>query len=294
MDDIHCFEVSEIHRAAYQLSSNPSAFAGSPAVSFLPAPKTWIEHGIGGERCGWLLEHIDAKHVRASIALDQDHSDDRYFGTFGGVMIIDLEARYTDRPEDWTPERLVPAYLLFINSPRVIGRRQHMPHRGLERKLIARRHLVGKFPLHAWTEIKLEVDLRGARDASGEPSHEAHLTGHRALHFCRSHLRIRLGRLEIVTARLASSKAATSSECAHDQAIIRAVRSIACISTSIRCFHRVLPTLCGGDRGSSGQVFMDEKLYELPQRRGRSGDRHDAARRAESNRADRGVAADPT
>lgn len=71
-----------------------------------------------------------------------------------------------------------------------------MPHRGLERALIANQKLVGKFPLHAWTEIKLHVTP--PKEAEGE--HEAHLTGERALHFCRAHLRIRLGRLEVVKA----------------------------------------------------------------------------------------------
>ncbi|GLK86659.1 hypothetical protein GCM10017653_47290 [Ancylobacter defluvii] len=91
---------------------------------------------------------------------------------------------------------LLTAFLAFINTPRIIGRRQHMPHRSLERKLVAQRAVVGKFPLHAWTEIKLHVTP--PEDLSDELSHEAHLTGERALHFCRAHLRIRLGKLEVV------------------------------------------------------------------------------------------------
>jgi hypothetical protein len=58
--------------------------------------------------------------------------------------------------------------------------------------------LVGKFPLHAWTEIKLDVAL--PRDASNRQSVEAHYTGTVAYHWCRAHLRIRLGKLEIVKA----------------------------------------------------------------------------------------------
>ena len=46
------------------------------------------------------------------------------------------------------------------------------------------------------TEIKLEITE--PVDASHDPSMEAHYTGDRALHFCRAHLRIRLGKLEIV------------------------------------------------------------------------------------------------
>jgi hypothetical protein len=58
--------------------------------------------------------------------------------------------------------------------------------------------MVGTFPLRAWTEIVLEVtppSEAGALDPG-----EAHLTGRRALHFCRQHLRIRGGRLELVKA----------------------------------------------------------------------------------------------
>ena len=87
--------------------------------------------------------------------------------------------------------------MILINSPHIIGRRQHMPHAGLERQL-TRGLAGGKFPLHAWTEIKLQV-AKPVEIDDGEP-HEAHLTGRRALHFVRKHIRIRLGQLEYVSA----------------------------------------------------------------------------------------------
>jgi hypothetical protein len=49
--------------------------------------------------------------------------------------------------------------------------------------------LVGKFPLRAWTENILKVALPDDRTA--EPSKEAHLTGEKCLHYCRTHLRVR-------------------------------------------------------------------------------------------------------
>lgn len=88
--------------------------------------------------------------------------------------------------------------LAFINSPRIIGRRQHMPHRGLERELLRQQKVIGKFPLHAWTEIVLEVTP--PKEADGQHEYEAHLTGKRALHFVRAHLRIRDGKLSFVKA----------------------------------------------------------------------------------------------
>lgn len=96
-----------------------------------------------------------------------------------------------------TPFQIYAA-LALINTPRLIGRKQHMPHRGLERKLANADSIIGKFPLHAWTEIQLSVADIGTRADGSE--HEAHYTGEKCLHFCRAHLRVRNGRLERVTA----------------------------------------------------------------------------------------------
>lgn len=198
MSDIHCFDITEIQLAAYELSTNPSAYEGSDYTAFLPAPRTWLETANKHCRFGWLLEEKGGGIVRAQQATLQDIDRDVYFGTFGEPWELSLTRPYSSDPEKWTPDQLVPAYLLFINSPRVIGRRTHQPHRGLARALLAKRSVIGHFPLNAWTEIKLEVGP--PRDESGLSSSEVHLTGQRALHFCRSHLRVRLGRLEIVRA----------------------------------------------------------------------------------------------
>lgn len=134
----------------------------------------------------------------------------------GGLKLMGDDFRVEQQNGDWRHVRpysptetealrigyipLMYAALSVINTPRVIGRRQHMPHAGLQRKLAQARGMVGKFPLHAWTEIKLEVSPpRLDRSATGDP-HEARLTGAKALHFCRCHLRVRLGQLELVSA----------------------------------------------------------------------------------------------
>jgi hypothetical protein len=88
------------------------------------------------------------------------------------------------------------AFLALINTPRIIGRRQHMPHERVEREKLKALGLVGKFPLHAWTEIVLKV--APPDDRTGEPSTEGHLTGERCLHFVRTFLRVRMGQLEYV------------------------------------------------------------------------------------------------
>lgn len=89
------------------------------------------------------------------------------------------------------------AALALINSPRIIGRKQHMPYERAERAMLKGIRMPPRFPLRAWTEIILKVAL--PEDRSGDKAHEAHLTGERCLHYCRSHLRVRFGLLEYVT-----------------------------------------------------------------------------------------------
>jgi hypothetical protein len=101
-----------------------------------------------------------------------------------------------DVPKASTWDFVHYAALALINSPRIIGRHQHMPHERAERDKLKDMKLVGKFPLRAWTEIILKVALPD--DRSGEASTEAHLTGERCLHFCRSHIRVRMGLIEYV------------------------------------------------------------------------------------------------
>lgn len=93
---------------------------------------------------------------------------------------------------------LVIASLALINSPKIIGRKTHLPHAGLQRKLARAKGIVGKYPLHAWTELLLEVTP--PKDESGLIEQETTLTGERALHFVRAHLRIVGGKLVRVSA----------------------------------------------------------------------------------------------
>lgn len=196
MDDVHCFECTEVHDLALELWG---AFVRGGADGdrvFLPAPKTWIEIKTPiGRRMGFLLEERrGGSEATVRCSFEQGSVDE-----IGWIGL---------RDRAWTPAQmslekstadvtgLLYALLAIINTPRIIGRRQHMPHRGLERRLTRAMGVQGKFPLNAWTEIKLQVSP--PKDMSGDASTEAHLTGQKALHFCRSHIRIRLGRLEVV------------------------------------------------------------------------------------------------
>lgn len=206
MGDMHCFEVSDVWDVQSDFSlAQIIDVAGN--VTFLPAPKTWVE---------WRWEDGNSKRI-AFLFVQKEQEDQGHVvrllmfleGTNGlaahylcDIRIGKNGVLFPNIGED------SPAFkglylgmralftIAMINTPKVIGRRQHMPHRGLERDL-TRGLGRGKFPLHAWHEIKLEV-FKPAEIDDGHP-HEAHLTGARALHFCRAHLRVRRGRVEFVS-----------------------------------------------------------------------------------------------
>ena len=88
------------------------------------------------------------------------------------------------------------ALLSIINSPKIIDRSTHKPSSGLQKRLSRK---AGKpFELLPWHEIFL--DVRPPPDGEGHGSNSERLTGPKAFHFCRSFIRIRLGKLERVRA----------------------------------------------------------------------------------------------
>lgn len=221
--DVHCFEVSQCAPLVGELShagvDRFDQVCGT--FAFLPAPKTWVEwiHPSGrriavlcqetkgrikewGDRriasctffCEELAEHLGYLSLTSGDYYDghPDCLDPRHLPTYV-TNIIPGGARFSG------PALLsyCQVCLVMINSPQIIGRSQHMPNRGLERNL-TRSFGAGSFPLLAWTELKLRVNKPVEID-DGE-AHEAHLTGRRALHFVRKHIRIRDGRLGYVSA----------------------------------------------------------------------------------------------
>jgi hypothetical protein len=218
MDDVHCFDVSGVSAAINNLSRRILAGESIGLLAFLPARKTWIETGHRGDgaRIGWLLIQNDRDSAAdVFMALNYTIMADGSVMRFPGSQFISqyrvplplgttapsFEVPFAyDRAmtgiQDINNHCQLYATLALINSPKIVGRRQHMPHAGLERKLTRAIGMTGKFPLHAWTEILL--DIGEPRDTSDNPSVEAHLTGHRCLHFCRAHVRVRRERLEVV------------------------------------------------------------------------------------------------
>lgn len=83
----------------------------------------------------------------------------------------------------------------LINTPGLVGLRQHDPHRGLARKLYAAR--IGSYPLRGWSEIVLKHETRVAEEAERHTG----ATLHKCLHFVRSHLRhYRDGKVTVIPA----------------------------------------------------------------------------------------------
>lgn len=221
MDDVHCFGITEalplVRDLAWNVLQEEIDVGGT---CFLPASKTWIEYEEDGFLHGYLLlESSDRStcsyHFAGNWSLNRDGSaricpGNEFVSTraAGGFPLGQSQKSAVNFPHSVTDPRngkrfkrdaigpFLIAALALINTPRLIGRRQHMPHRGLERRLLKQQRSLGHFPLHAWSEIKLEVTP--PEDASGSPPTEAHLTGRKALHFCRAHLRVRNGRVEIV------------------------------------------------------------------------------------------------
>jgi hypothetical protein len=215
------FDVSAVWDAAFDIADAHSDQAwknGKPnrvlvgELAFLPANKVWLEtYGPDRSKFAVLLE----KHPRANFC-SVAYANNAYKRnslleiskknflmplagslTDGRLAIADDLHGVVETAALAELTRALYVVLAMINTPRVIGRRQHMPHAGLQRKLAAAKGMVGKFPLQGWTELKLEVR---PPKIEGEREETAYLTGGKALHFCRAHLRIRRGKLERVTA----------------------------------------------------------------------------------------------
>lgn len=216
MQEAHCFEITRLEPLIIDLLQqywDGKLVAAKMKYLFLPAPVTCLDMKIeSSERIAFLLIE-DGYEAAVYFVWSRTKRIDR-LGYIGLPHNIVPPNEYTDitiDPEDGITEtpsfarmesaetllERVQLALLMINQPKLLGRRQHMPHRGLERQLLKARGITGKFPLLAWTEIFLDC---GSPKFAGGESHEAHLTGRRCLHFVRAHPRVRRGRFEIVRA----------------------------------------------------------------------------------------------
>lgn len=217
--DIHCFECSEVIELAMDLvkrrdEKNDTSLKSIMETSiFLPAPRTWIEwtkivppngKSIGVHCSTACLLEVKGdvievrnfmKFYRPDVMLVRAPA---WLGLTGGTQQGKRWAPPEDEGLGYAIIRYLLGLLAFINSPRAIGRQQHPPERWLVKRLRENQKTLGDFSLRAWTEIKLEVTP--PEELSAEAEGEMRLTGKKALHFCRKHIRIRLGRVEFVRA----------------------------------------------------------------------------------------------
>jgi hypothetical protein len=218
LTDVHCFEVTAVQPLCRQLAGTlhscgeEKAAAFLDRYAFLPAPKTWIEDQCAdGHRIAVLFETLPSSWVRVTV-FSATHGATVGEIAFAPFRYSALEKR-TDSgrcryvglnaiADDDVRRRLLLGEihydLLLINNPKVVGRQRHEPHKGLAREVRQHRSFGQAFRLLPWHEIKLQITKPADID-DGEP-HQDQITGQRALHFVRKFVRIRLGRLEYVSA----------------------------------------------------------------------------------------------
>lgn len=196
-----CFEVTEVVPLINELNSAMKKDQDSgmtkgvvETYAFLPAEKTWIESrsekgkreaillaDVGGGKADMTLftEGICAKV--ASLNLNEFLNYDSVFAPSEGEVNL---IAFTYQA------------LAIINTPRIVAQQEHAPNKGIQKRLNAARQIT-PFKLLPWSEIKLEVT--GAGSDKGSDGSENALTGKRALHFCRAHIRVKRGRIEYVS-----------------------------------------------------------------------------------------------
>lgn len=109
--------------------------------------------------------------------------------------ISDDDALETQRVHSWW----LYSVLSLINSPRIVGRSEHRVSSGLSKFLARKRG--APYQLLPWHEIFLDI----TPPPEAEMESGTRLTGPRALHFCRQHIRIKRGKLEMVRAHYRGS-----------------------------------------------------------------------------------------
>jgi hypothetical protein len=194
--DVHCFEVSPVMPA---IKSMARAFGGVAApdslLAFLPAPRTWLEFvDDGGERGAYLLTdtgngYADVWCISEELAIRSGNIALRpVLEARANGAPMPVTSRDSGVPQDmWFVQcYTIWAALAVVNSPHIVRQKSRPPHAGLQRRLAQAKGLVGKFPLRAWTEIKLDISPNG--DGESAPV-ETRLTGERAYHFVRSYVK---------------------------------------------------------------------------------------------------------
>ncbi len=211
--DCRCFEVSKVLDIVLELVTNRSWNSSEDIHVFLPAPITWIEYQYRTKNdnrkiiWGMLIKtEVDGFDCR-SIVNDGDQVSE--VDSFSILKDTENEGKFSFfHPEDSDDSQvnsnevrgsLLLGFLALINTPKLFHKKQHQPDISFQRTVSSLKHQkrCSAYKLYPWTEITLDINPPESSDGS---SSRERLTAGKALHFCRSHLRIRLGKLELVSA----------------------------------------------------------------------------------------------
>lgn len=207
MTDIHCFEVSAIAELARD--QLPRFVDSIQSVELrLPAEKVWLEFKVkksrGVPHDGRMAALLSQRDDQADVTLFTEQPNELMGspsfvslplglgGDWSAIVGASKGAGGHALPRGTAHALLLcAAFLTMINAPKSWGRTIHQPHAGLQRKLVRSLGVNGKFPLRAWTEIRL---LAGPQIANGR-ARDGHLSGTKALHFSRGHFAPRWGKM---------------------------------------------------------------------------------------------------
>ena len=213
-----CFECSDVVALAAQLTvkklstSNPNDL--TPLLikgdenSFLPHERTWIEFGKEENSFSGILLECPEDFGTARVILVVKNEIEF---AVAGLCFLDMHG---EKPRltkgistfSFSENKKQSAYVIaifsllysllaIINSPSVIGRQEFPAHKGFEKSLRHSNVIPPGAHLRPWTKITLDVTTPSDEH---ENNGGARLTGAKALHYCRTHIRIKNGKLERV------------------------------------------------------------------------------------------------
>lgn len=197
LDDVSPFECTAIYPYAFDVGERYLQGVWSERSLFLPHRKTWLEFGEAEGRAALLLtgfsKDADGIYRRAKVkAFSQMRAGRFEIGDFGFLDLRDAGDRaLIGVPNNiaWRRhqfEALIIGLLTLINTPKHVHSEARLPHAGLQRKLAAANGMVGKYPLKAWSEVKL---ICGVEQRSESGQQYINLSGQKCWHRVRAHAR---------------------------------------------------------------------------------------------------------
>lgn len=204
---VHCFECTEVAVLALEIGSKKARSVkwNKDETASLPADRMWIEYVLFDDtgtsaRMGPLLEKTTDTTARLRTFVRPGGTEKiAAFGVDAQIPLFGHDndvARITGSNENRGTyiEILGTTFgcLAIINTPRAFLRRERQPHKGLAKAIKA---AGSHSPLNRWSEIVLDFDPSFDGETT---SQTGRLSGPKAYHYCRAHLRIKNGKLEQV------------------------------------------------------------------------------------------------